>query len=761
MIVKRGNGDFSQIYRPCRISEVVGNDRIKKIIEEAFKQNKIPHTFLFHGISGTGKTTIARIIELGLNCEEGPTSEPCCECKSCRSILKRNGHAPVREINAVKIVIDEIKKLLEEMADYGFGLYGQSKRDLLLVDECHGLRKDQASLFLTYVEDAIESMYFIFCTTNPKDFLDTLKNRCAIQTEFKEVPEKEILKLLSQICEREYLIPNQKVFARILEESHGMPRNAVNKLQEAYLAGELKKKEILFLEGTNNIVVVAPHEPTINDENVNIIAEQLHKDLGCYAVINEKYKRDDVNLNNISELKKKGVEDEFLVPLRRFKDEIKRKGAPPLMVYVHGIATENIRTLGGLKSKILIGYGQGEDGNKNRPSWPTLAYYDIELLEDSLTSAGLHAVEAPIASIYCARDENNLNQLFNLPVHTGYYDPIVRSVQLEIRMADLRGDEREAVKTGRLLAAALKPFVDVKAPTAVKTSVASASTSEPNSKPDPELVGRSLAFLKNAFKKGIYAAKLEAGEFIIHQVLKYDYELARNLKKAKKSNRTLKDLMGQLKGEDGNTPSKTWVYDAVKLAVDEKDFCGFHSYGMLGLSHKVRLTSISDPETKKQLIQKAVDKKWTVAGLRSEIAKEREKAQKEKTLLMSKTGSGYGFREWAGKTLSICTGCENDCIYCWAKEGAYRRKQVLPGKWPQSIVRQKDVDQERRFYKTLVAFPSTHDILPTNIDAYLIVLGKLLRAGNDVLIVSKPRPDCIKRICSPLPLKSLHRCVEP
>lgn len=64
-IVKRGNGDFPKVYRPCRISEVYGQDENKKIIQEGFDNGSLPHSFLFHGTSGTGKTTLARIIAMG------------------------------------------------------------------------------------------------------------------------------------------------------------------------------------------------------------------------------------------------------------------------------------------------------------------------------------------------------------------------------------------------------------------------------------------------------------------------------------------------------------------------------------------------------------------------------------------------------------------------------------------------------------------------------------------------------------------------
>ena len=108
------------------------------------------------------------------------------------------------------------------------------------------------------------------------------------------------------------------------------------------------------------------------------------------------------------------------------------------------------------------------------------------------------------------------------------------------------------------------------------------------------------------------------------------------------------------------------------------------------------------------------------------------------------------FQDWtdSGNNVNICTGCENDCIYCYAKANALRRRQIADGQWPQMRIRQDDVDQPRKLHDGLVGFPSTHDITPTNLDAYLTVLGKLLRAGNEVLIVTKPRLDCIKRICS-------------
>jgi DNA repair photolyase len=99
--------------------------------------------------------------------------------------------------------------------------------------------------------------------------------------------------------------------------------------------------------------------------------------------------------------------------------------------------------------------------------------------------------------------------------------------------------------------------------------------------------------------------------------------------------------------------------------------------------------------------------------------------------------------------VNICTGCPNDCLYCYSKSMGYSYGWAQKGHWQDEIIRQKDVDKKRKLYDGLVGFPTSHDITPHNIDAYLRVLDKLLGAGNEVLITTKPRMECIQRICHP------------
>jgi len=107
-----------------------------------------------------------------------------------------------------------------------------------------------------------------------------------------------------------------------------------------------------------------------------------------------------------------------------------------------------------------------------------------------------------------------------------------------------------------------------------------------------------------------------------------------------------------------------------------------------------------------------------------------------------------GTREWAASNVNIQDGCEHDCRYCYAKTMAIRFKRMTAENWATPRLRKHDV--ARRFTRRSgrIMFPTAHDITDQNVDACLIVLKKMLSAGNEVLIVSKPRLSCIERLCT-------------
>lgn len=151
-------------------------------------------------------------------------------------------HPPGKSTPGVDFIKNDIRSLLDDISGSGFGFFCLAPRNVLVADECHGLTKEQAELFLKYIEDADEHNYFIFCTTEPNDVLPALVDRCIINLKFDRVPNVEIFNLLRDICHQEQLEPNEEVLKKIAEESSGKPRVAVNKLQQSYYAGNLKRR---------------------------------------------------------------------------------------------------------------------------------------------------------------------------------------------------------------------------------------------------------------------------------------------------------------------------------------------------------------------------------------------------------------------------------------------------------------------------------------------------------------------------------------
>lgn len=236
MVTKRGKGDYPNVYRPCRISEIYGQKEIKQIIGRGLDEGSLAQSLLFSGVSGTGKTTIARIIALGLNCDKGFTSEPCCGCHSCNAVLNGNSFA-FQEYNAAYFT--SITHLRKESQNFDAFPLDDSRRKIVLFDECHRISNSAQDLLLKIVEEPVQDNHYILCSTEPKRIIDTLKNRCMV-IEFEKVANEEIKRLLLDVCKSEQVEPSSEILERIIEEADGMPRNALFLLQKAAAAGKLE-----------------------------------------------------------------------------------------------------------------------------------------------------------------------------------------------------------------------------------------------------------------------------------------------------------------------------------------------------------------------------------------------------------------------------------------------------------------------------------------------------------------------------------------
>ena len=235
MLIKRtmssGANDLNTVYRPCTVQEVIGQGINKKIIENGLRSGSLPHSLLFTGPAGCGKTTMARIIALGLNCKEsnGPTNSPCLNCTCCKATLDQK-NLDVIEINVGK---DGGKAAVNKVvSDLSFSpLLGRCK--VLIFDEAHELTKSAQDLLLKVIEDGFSHVYFIFCTNKPDTLVEAFGTRVTVMY-FDRMPDVEMLGVLTNICDFEGVAYKQPVLDYIVEFSSGVPRNAIKYLKQVF-----------------------------------------------------------------------------------------------------------------------------------------------------------------------------------------------------------------------------------------------------------------------------------------------------------------------------------------------------------------------------------------------------------------------------------------------------------------------------------------------------------------------------------------------
>jgi DNA polymerase-3 subunit gamma/tau len=220
-------------FRPRTFAEVVGQDDILHSLRHALETGRIPHAFLFAGSRGVGKTTLARIFARCLNCERGPTPDPCGACEACRSILEER-NADFVEIDAASHnSVEDIRELRERV---GFASMG-SRYKVYLFDEAHMMSRSAWNAFLKTLEEPPPRVVFIMATTELNKVPDTIRSRCQLEL-FRQVSEHDIRQRLARICEREKAAIEPEVLAEIARQSRGGLRDAETALERVLAAAE-------------------------------------------------------------------------------------------------------------------------------------------------------------------------------------------------------------------------------------------------------------------------------------------------------------------------------------------------------------------------------------------------------------------------------------------------------------------------------------------------------------------------------------------
>jgi DNA polymerase-3 subunit gamma/tau len=220
-------------YRPETFAEVIGQEHVTDPLQQALRNNRVNHAYLFSGPRGCGKTTSARILARCLNCEQGPTPTPCGECRSCRDLARNGpGSIDVIEIDAASHGgVDDARDLREKAF---FGPAG-SRYKIYIIDEAHMVTSAGFNALLKVVEEPPEHLKFIFATTEPEKVIGTIRSRTH-HYPFRLVPPGTLRDHLAEVCEREAIRVEDGVYPLVVRAGAGSVRDSMS-VMDQLLAG--------------------------------------------------------------------------------------------------------------------------------------------------------------------------------------------------------------------------------------------------------------------------------------------------------------------------------------------------------------------------------------------------------------------------------------------------------------------------------------------------------------------------------------------
>jgi DNA polymerase-3 subunit gamma/tau len=259
-------------YRPQTFDQVIEQAHITRTLTNAISSGRVAHAILFSGPRGTGKTTVARILAKAMNCQEGPTPEPCNVCRSCNEITA--GHAvDVFEIDgASNNSVDQVRELRENIKY----MPAHSRNKIYIIDEVHMLSTAAFNALLKTLEEPPSHVMFMFATTEPHKIPITILSRCQ-RYDFRRIGLASISTHMASLCGLEGFEIADESLGVIALEAGGSMRDALSLLDQLMTCaqGKLTHEQVLDILGVIDRKIIFDLSGSILDADINGVLDFL------------------------------------------------------------------------------------------------------------------------------------------------------------------------------------------------------------------------------------------------------------------------------------------------------------------------------------------------------------------------------------------------------------------------------------------------------------------------------------------------------